>query len=174
MSFLFAFFTKLDAAVQKRFDSICFFFMRRFGVRKSMIRYALAAVAAVTLASALVQLGMWYGHPLIFGIIAAFSALVIVVEQTNNLGKDHEAEGSIQTASVADIGTDGVAKIACTIIGIVTVTALMDKPASISLCIGHFFICTLAHEYLKKTPMNPPAEKAREHVGTPQTAPAQT
>ncbi|WKZ29008.1 MAG: hypothetical protein QY323_05805 [Patescibacteria group bacterium] len=174
MGYILSLLTKLDAAVQKRFDSICFFLMRRFGVRKSMIRYAIAALAATALASAFLQLGIWYSHPLLFSVIAALCALTIMIEQAGDLEKDRQAESSIRTGSEADIGAYDSAKVAWLISGIVTTAAFIDKPASIAVCFGHFFVCALAHEYLKKTPMNPPAEKAREHVGMPQPTPAKS
>lgn len=193
MGYIVSLLRKLDAAIQKRFDSICFSLMRRFGVRKSMIRYALSAVGIACASSA-----AFYGvHATSSTIVAVILAILgircglgLLWFQHDVLHEDARVEQSPGTRSRADEYAFGAFKLAwlvlccaawCVASGIVStplfsrLAAVDDREFRLMSCgVALFWLIRLALEYLKKTPMNPPAEKAREHVGTPQTAPART
>ncbi len=194
MGYIISLLTKLDAAIQKRFDSICFFLMRRFGVRKSMIRYMLSAVSIICIASS-AFLGAYTTTSLVVCLILAIyvgirATFALLFMQHNAMKEDLLAEGSPGTCSKADARADGTFKLFWLGMTCITLGLLLDSiPISSFASILEvrvrearmmmsglvaFLITRLALEYLKKTPMNPPAEKAREHVGTAQPAPAKS
>ena len=182
------FFSKVDAAVQRRFDSVCFFLMRRFGVRKSSIRYALNALLITAFGGGL-MMEMRYGIASPFGIfIGSLFILLLLIAQHFGVRDDREAEAKPGTASVADRNArGGLWKAIAFLFLLMTLPEFRYPPAAYqkagltgnehvfpTLCDTIFWLAYLAWMYLQKTPMNPPPEKVVESVGAPQTAPAKS
>lgn len=185
MGLIAAFFGKLDAFIQKRFDSVCFFLMRRFGVRKSSIRYALNSLI---IGAYVGDLGgrMRYGlaspaHVILGGIFV----LIMLLGQHFEAKQDREAESRPGVASKSDQYPSGISKaiagfflaLECLAFGSVpedfVKANLVDGQHYFpAVCSILFWIAFLSYLYLRKTPMNPPAEKVRESILAPQPAPA--
>jgi hypothetical protein len=184
---------KLDTAIQKRFDSACFFLMRNFGTKKSTIRYGLSAIGVLSWGfsiffSVQATSSAWVGFFLMwYGIRTVFTLLLLQYDASR---KDAIAEHSQEAHSRADSEAHGAFKLIWVVLSVtawmiasgVLVTPTFNRLVSMEAwevrracsSLAVFLVIRLTLEYLKKTPMNPPAKKAREHVGTPQTAPAET
>lgn len=169
-----AFFSGFDAAVQRRFDAACFFLMRRYGIRKSTIRYVLNAVSVIGIAGVAVHLSRigYVGA----GIAVSVFLLMNLLAQHVDRRHDHEAESRVDgTASEADrYWISGRSKLlsAANLPGCIYLIQIKPQHAlgfTGWMCI---VFANLLLAYLAKTPMNPPAERERESSLTPQTASA--
>lgn len=187
MGHVITFLAKLEAAIQRRFDSVCFFLMRRFGVRKSHIRYVLYALI-IGAYGAQLAVRTSFGLTSPIGVfIGGVFILILLLGQHFEARSDRDAEASPGVASGADKSgnTDGILK------SIVYVLAVLDglefkyPPSEFTkagltdgqhffptLCSLVFWISYLAYLYLRKTPLNPPAERQMETILSPQPAPA--
>jgi len=176
-----------DAFVQKRFDSICFFVMRRFGVRKSAIRYAINTVFVLAVAGGLVaRTALGITTPFDWFVGGVF-LLLLLIAQRIEVNWDREAEAKPGTASQADRG--GRSSIGKPIgyfflfVDLLTIRYLPEEYANRGLtadqllfpnfCQIALWLSYLAWLYLRRTPMNPPPEKVTETVGTSQPSPVQ-
>ena len=188
MGFILAFFSKLDAAVQRRFDSVCFFLMRRFGVKKSLIRYVLLATIVMAAFAAFAAAFSWgKREPLRFIIDAAF-ILMYLVDQWRSKRSDEEAEARPCTVSRTDdvpgmiIDAFKIVSAHLLVMGIAgfetpsteEVRLRWDRSQitfvhSMGLIWWSTFLLTC---YLRRTPMNPPPESVRESAFSPRPAPA--
>lgn len=173
MKLLASTFSRLDAAVQRRFDSVCFFLMRRFGLRKSTIRYGLHAVAVIGIAAIAVHFAS-IGQAALAVVISVFLLLLLILQQ-GTLMLDRDAEGRPGTRSAADAfryrGRDKLYAV-ITIILAPIIISVFPRHALALLGLIHFDLAELLLMYLAKTPLNPPAEKVWESAFLPQTAPA--
>lgn len=193
MGYILSFLLAVDAALQKAFDSSCFFLMRHFGTKKSTIRYGLSTIGVLAWGfsiffSVQATSSAWVGFFLMYyGIRTVLTLLLLQYDASQ---KDAVAEHSQEARSRADSDVHGAFKLIWIVLSVTawmiasgvlmtpTFNRLMSmeawevRRACSSLVI--FLAIRLALEYLKKTPMNPPAEKAREHIRTPQAAPAET
>ncbi len=173
----------LDTFVQKRFDSICFFLMRRFGIRKSVIRYTFLTTLILATA-ALLFFGFFWGMR---GFSWIFANVVMTAmfawEQRDSKQEDETAEARPGTLSRADRKTPpfvlGALKVMLLYI-LLHHLVLIETPSSeqrrlgwsldqikfyhlLDMIWGCAFLLKL---YLVRTPLNPPPEKAREDVTT--------
>jgi hypothetical protein len=177
-------FAWFDAFVQKRFDSLCFFLMRRFGVRKSSIRYVLYGVVICAYAGDLFIKASYGLLSPFSAFIGAFFILILLLSQAGEARLDREAEAKPGMASKADRSSGSLAKVACYLFGAFEALHFKWPPSEYvdaglthgehlfpTVCSMAFWIAYLAYLYLRKTPMNPPPEKVTETVGTPQPAP---
>lgn len=171
------FFSDIDAAVQRRFDAACFFLMRRFGVRKSAIRYFLNGIYVTGTTGVAVHLARigYVG----LGVIAALYPLLLLIAQHVDRHHDHEAETRMDgTASEADRTTlvSGRNKLmaAANIVVCVCLIRLLPEHALGFMAWLMTAVSHLLLAFLARTPMNPPAERERESILTPQTAPAKS
>ena len=186
MGHLISFFSRIDAAVQRRFDSVCFFLMRRFGVRKSSIRYAIFTLLIVAVVCGL-STQMRYGvasAPRIF--IDGFFILVLLLNQHFTARYDREAEAKPGTVSAADLQTGaGAWKLGLIVLLVNDLLKFRYPPSKYvgagltegqhvfpTFCDVLIWLSCFLEVYLRKTPLNPPPEKAREPVLAPQPAPA--
>lgn len=179
----------LDRFVQRRFDSTCFFLMRRYGVRKSMIRYALNALFITTLVVRTLSrasYGLLTTADIVFYPILV---LVLLLIQRYEVAQDRAAESRPGTASKVDRYQEllwvwkgvGLSSI------IDNVHALSHAPAEflkaglvdgqhrfsswVSVVLWTTFLLL---QYLYRTPMNPPPEKEAERSVMPKPAPAES
>jgi hypothetical protein len=188
MGSLVSLFSRLDAVIQRRFDSIYFFLMRRFGVRKSAIRYALNALAVIAFTGDFVS-DMRYGVASALGVfLGGFFILVLLLQQHMDARDDREAEAAPGVASAADRDPGhGIWKIVIAAFLFTTLLEFRYPPSAYlkaglnggehifqTICDTVFWLAYLASAYLRKTPMNPPAEKEKTSVFDLQTAPAKT
>lgn len=185
LSALIAPFIWFDTFVQKRFDSVCFYLMRKFGVRKSSIRYTLFTVMIVGLVAGFSQSAIVTKKYAPYAIIGAIWTLLMLDMQRSAAHNDRLAERSPTAKSAEDRLTGStvmktwwiisMAMSTCAILGWVPreiFGGLADAGPNvlhpIIMCHLLTTMAGLALEYLRKTPMNPPAEKARESVLAPQ------
>jgi len=173
MKSLVAALSRLDAAVQRRFDSACFFLMRRFGTRKSTMRYGLKAMFIIGMSGMAVDSAR-KGDPLIAALLTVI-LLVLLHLQHLTQRSDHAAEESSDgTVQPADPPYSGFDKLFASS-GIVFASVATPLRPDLALTLIGCVMASLAYllmTYLAKTPMNPPAERARESALSPQTAPA--
>ncbi len=170
--------SRLDAAIQRRFDSVCFFLMSRFGVRKSTLRYMFVALVVVGLAAVTVDLirndhvllAFFFGIYLIFLLIAQHLLWLL----------DCKAESGDARAAALTNGGGGSdtrrnrRKLTTVILLVLAFIASSDAYTLTLMGARVFLIGRLLLLYISKTPMNPPAEKAEERITISQTAPVQT
>lgn len=188
MGRIIALLSRVDAAVQRRFDSACFFLMRRFGIRKSSIRYATNALIIAAFACGLAA-EMRYGVASAFSIfVGSISIVIMLLAQHFAAHDDREAEARPGTVPVMDRKPDrGAWKLIAVIFLILTFPEFLYVPpkyAKVGLSEGQhlfpafcdvlFWLSYLGWMYLQKTPMNPPPEEAREPASEPQTAPVES
>ncbi|MFA5853499.1 MAG: hypothetical protein WC866_00275 [Patescibacteria group bacterium] len=183
MKYVVSFLERADAAIQKRFDSVCFFLMLKFGLKKSVIRYRLQCCCTFTFfgpsLAMLVQARIYGGAAFVLFLLALFAWSDVAQYE-----EDREAESratSILSGSDLRQLASATLLMKCALLAVslwllVTAVYVRYKIETMVCMLGLSLACftSLLLLYLAKTPMNPPAEKAREHVGTPQTAPAQT
>lgn len=187
MGFIVLFLTKLDAAIQRRFDSVCFWLMSRFGIRKLSVRYVLFAVSVMSLASLLISQSViehvTFGQWLFF----ITCCTMLLVRQYYALQDDVAAEQAPNSRSKADAKHGNLQKLMAVIMIVCMSLELLFPSFQLTdrditagphrfppLCGLCFSVSWLALTYLAKTPMNPPAEKEREPVGTLRPASAKT
>jgi hypothetical protein len=189
MGYVVSFLSRLDAAVQRRFNSACFFLMSRFGVRKPMIRYALFALIIGCNFSFMfeetrlnvISTASWW--------TCGFNVVCMTLLQYLSLRDDRRTEkeglsNEIERRLFFLLPSLKILGVLSLIQQLIVLKYPPKKYIAAGLTSGEHLFPTvamillgaslLAIFYLAKTPMNPPAEKAREHVGTPQPTPAQT
>lgn len=182
---LFAPFIWLDSFIQKRFDSVCFFLMRRFGTRKSSIRYAVNALiigAGIGHLAGLMRYELASPVHIFIGGLFIFAMLIY---QLLAVKSDQQAESHPGTTHQNNNESLGFLKFIMWFFFIYDPLTFRATPQifiKANLTNGqHYFTATcsilvyagfLVQLYLRKTPMNPPAEKARESVLNRQPAPA--
>lgn len=178
MKVLVKLFAALDRAVQKRFDSVCFFLMRRFGLRKSVIRLSLFIGAiAFSLVGLLASAASGFLPPIaLFGHLA--NVLWPAFPMILSWRADRLAESSSAVRSRADlvmpalIGTLKLLFAGLAVWSLIRLQAITCLPAletapdlrmlRISpLAELLFCLAVLALLYLLRTPMNPPPEKEK-------------
>lgn len=176
MGSIVALFARIDAAIQRRFDSACFFLMRRFGWRKSVMKFALFGLAVASLL-AYAFLAPRLGPAMSFASTgAANGACFLLVCQALSWRCDRQAESSVSARSRADLDHPvfGLLKLLFAAAAVVALLGYADVPAAANFLgvpegiLGLMTACEvatclsqLAILYLLRTPMNPPPEKER-------------
>lgn len=183
MKYVVSLLSRLDAAIQRRFNSVCFFLMLKFGARKSSLKYILFTIFSLGFgAIAVMRTNEASTLPLkiIGGSLGAIIFGILLLLQHLGYREDRHVEHALKFRSVSDeiLAEFGWYKLVC-LGGLLLHALWFPEPftgrAGSLWCFREIWLFSpLPLLYIAKTPMNPPAEKAREHAGTPQTAPAQT
>mgnify|MGYP001578287394 CR=1 FL=1 len=191
MGHLISFLSRIDAVAQLRFDSVCFFLMRRFGLRKPAIRAALYLLHIVGVVVATFHFAV-ASRLFLASVCLGFAFVwMAVYDFYLDLRHDHAAEEA-GAQSLADCACRVHGGIKLALIGLLALTAALlierdtidgvmalqgnphsDAGRKFFLGIAMLSTASLALQYLGRTPMTPPAEKAREHADRSSTAPAQ-
>ncbi len=178
----------LDAFIQKRFDAVCFFLMRRFGWRKSHIRYSLYALLTTSSAAQYVMGFVWGRRDPISVVYTIMIIALFVSVQNGHRRQDEAAEASPGTMPSTDsdmLKNSAVFKLMLAA-ALVYFALRFDVPSEAQIKLGWtasqtkfvsagalgFYLALLLLEYLIRTPMNPPAEKARDAVLGPKPTPS--
>lgn len=176
--------SRLDKAVQRRFDSVCFFLMSRFGVRKSMIRYFISAVVIVSAGERLLRYALT-STTLSFGriLIEGWMVLVMLRLQRKHFVQDNQAEQRPGTVSLTDIEmkilvwVTQIMKLLCAAVISLSLVAMYFLSSLRNANVVSTMITNLgmlAHFYLIRTPMQPPPAREKSPHAALQPSPVQT
>jgi len=163
--------------------------MRKFGVRKSMIRYTLLTAIILDMICSFFLEFSWGMRSYVWFIGNVLLIFMFALDQHFSKKFDEAAEAKPGTASRADnvpfTGLLGVFKILGAF-EIISNFLILDyvtiEQSKLGWTVGQakfdrlmsliWWFVMLLFFYLKRTPMNPPAEKVRESVIAPTPAPA--
>ncbi len=175
---------QLDTAFQKLFDSVCFFLMRQFGVRKSHIRYALTAGVITSLLVELVVGVAWGdrepGFLMCMILLVAFQLFM----QHRDRRNDEASEARPGTVSQSD-NMFGLGFLKGLALSTIVSSALRFDVSSVTQqrlgwSIGQirfdsflgisYWVFFLLALYLRRTPTNPPPVRVKAgHLATAET-----